>query len=198
MNRFLKLIVLACLLASLSTLSSYAASTTITFGNLQGPDNSPFSAYVESGFTVAALAGNFYKATGHANNFGDPEPDVYTDTSGTISVTNGGLFSFTSVDLGFYDPGTIIYSVTGLLNGATIFTQNGSLTDSHARTFETLSSTSAAHINMLKIQIISNTTGGANIDNISFNTAVTPEPSSLVLLGSGALSLAGLIKRRLA
>ena len=78
-----------------------ATATTIAFGDLL--TSSAFTTYTESGFTVAAISGNWESNV----DFGNPAPFIWfmreaddPETSAQIEITAGGSpFTFTSADL---------------------------------------------------------------------------------------------------
>jgi hypothetical protein len=185
--------------------SAYATTTTIDFNTLPGANDSVFTTYTESGFTVTApdlgnIESDFVVATG-SGSFGNPSPDIFTDGENTLTITDGGnAFTFESLDLGFFNAGTVGYTITGFTGGSVDFTQTGSLLDPNSRNFLTLAGADPnTAVTSLTFAITSNGALGANVDNIVLGTsAATPEPSSLALLGSGLMGLAGVLRKRLA
>ena len=191
----------AALVFAASTLAAHATPVTINFNGLSGNDGSPFTSYKESGFTVSAPSGTWYVAKG-SGVFGDPEPDVAAEPSGTLDVTDGGrLFDFDSLDLGIYNSagGAAAYTITGISSaGTTVYTQTGSLSGSSGSFLTLDGSDQSTSIASFTIALSGNPYG-INVDNIDLNTVpagVTPEPSTLALFGTGILGLAGMARRK--
>jgi hypothetical protein len=185
--------------------SACATTTTIDFNTLPGAFDSVFTTYTESGFTVTApdlgnINNDFLVATG-VGSFGNPSPDIFTEGENTLTITDGGNpFTFESLDLGFFGAGTTVgYTITGFTGSNVDYTQTSSLSEANARTFLTLAGADPdIAVTSLTFAITSNNTLGANVDNIVVGTpAATPEPSSLALLGSGVLGVAGVLRKRM-
>jgi hypothetical protein len=100
---------------------------TITFTGLSG-DGSPFTTYTQSGVTVVPTQGSWQISTG----YGNPAPFIQFETpaaspltTATVTVTAGGSdFTFSSVDV-YSSITPIPYTFTGMKDGATVFTVNG-------------------------------------------------------------------------
>jgi hypothetical protein len=159
------------------------SAATIDFNTLPGSNGDVFSTYTENGFTIASTAG-FWEV---GKNFGNPVPDVFCQGCGpgTLEVT-GGLFSFSSVDLGnpfisAADP--LPYTIMGFLSGIQVLTQTGSLLINPV-TFMTVNSVNTSQV--LDSLFISIDTSGVpwdgNIDNVVLTSSTVPEPTSLILL----------------
>jgi hypothetical protein len=110
--------------------------------------------------------------------------------TGTITVTDGGsLFNFDSIDLKATAAGTYeiqYYGSNGQLISAD--TQSGSI--SSANKYVTID---GEMVNVSKIVITLDDTG---VDYADFLDVNTPEPGTLLLLGSGMLALAFLVRRK--
>jgi hypothetical protein len=177
--------------------TTVASATVITFDGLGGNNGDAFTTYAESGYTVSKTSGS--GCVGKA--FGNPTPSVFggptcdNGVSGLFSLTGAGLFSFDAIDLAANN-GDLDYTITGLLGGATVWTQVGSLA-AGTGTFVTLASLSGAAVDTLTFDYTTRGTSW-NFDNIGVTaaSATVPEPGSVALVSLALLGLAALRRRR--
>jgi hypothetical protein len=176
-----------------------ALSASIDFAGLPGANGSSFSTYTEDGFAVTNTAGAWQVGT----TFGNPAPDVFCDgcNPGTLQITNGGTFTFSSVDLGenIITVGSTVtfgYSLTGFLDGNQLFSLSGIFP--FPDVFDTIHSgaDSTDVIDTLDITLTAPGNGGIvdNIDVVTI-TSATPEPGTFALLAAG-FGLVTLVRKR--
>lgn len=196
-------LVLAMLILGLALARTASASTvTIDFDGLSGGDGSPFTSYMEYGFTVTAITNNWLVA----QDGGNPGPFIYflaqpnQVITATIAVTEGGSqFSFNSIDL-YSSITTIPYTFTGLLNGNQVFSVSGVVPLTFGNFETVMNPYSADHIDTLDVTL-TNSPGSCcrnpmGLDNIVLTpAAATSEPSSLLLLGSGIAALSAVRRK---
>jgi len=145
------------------------ATHTIQFTDV-GPDGVAVTTYTEAGFTISAAAASWV-----AYNYGNPGPSVifYTpqgvSTTGEVSIRTADglpLFRFTSVDL-YSSLTTIPYTITGTLQGHTMFTEAGTLGHTFGNFAQVASTHSHIPIDTLVIRLTNDTAPNPmGLDNI--------------------------------
>jgi carboxypeptidase family protein len=101
-------------------------SAVISFAGIGG-QLSPFTTYVESGFTIAASLANWtaIRTFGHPAPFIQFEVPAGASAIGDVRVTAGGrVFRFQSVDV-YSSTTQIPWTFTGFLSSVPVFTANG-------------------------------------------------------------------------
>ena len=183
--------------------SSYSSGvTTITFdpyiftsSGSTTPAYSPFS----SGIVVkggTSTGGAFAAPNGDTSNyFAVGAPTTYT---GSSTFTPGGSYNYFglywgSIDtyntVSFYSGSTLIGSVTGSM----VPPANGSQTAANTNEFVNFYLTGGTYDHV----VLSTTSANFELDNVTYgNVTATPEPSSIALLGTGFLGIAGVVRRR--
>jgi hypothetical protein len=156
------------------------------------PTTETLVSWTQGAFSVSPTNGTWFY------NFfqGNPSPSLSATGGGTVSITDGGSwFRFDSVDLEAAGAGNTGYTFIGKLDGSTVFDFGCSgptcLSTSFATELAGLYGND--NINSLTINLI----GGGNdrVDNI--DVTGVPEPSGLLLLGTGILALAFFVRRKL-
>jgi len=201
-----KLGVMSLVLLSFIGLTTFASATTsVDFSNGGGALSGSNAGLLLTGSTLIAIVGWNGSSSPLTGNLGNVTFTTGALTGGSLGMGGtfaaGGTFEVDSNGAGGLPSGTLFsgafsgpvtWTLTTLANGTHNYTLTGVITG-------TMGGTS---VNGVSVQLTVNTgkslfSGSTLISGGDTTVASVPEPSSMALLGTGALALAGLARRKL-
>jgi len=201
-----KLGVMSLVLLSFIGLTTFASATTsVDFSNGRGTLSGSNAGLTLTGSTLIAIVGWNGSSSPITGSLGNVTFTTGALTGGSLGMGGtfaaGGTFEVGSNGTGGLPSGTLFsgafsgpvtWTLTTLANGTHNYTLTGVITG-------TMGGTS---VNGVSVQLTVNTgkslfSGSILISGGDTTVASVPEPSSMALLGTGALALAGLARRKL-